>query len=75
MWGGGGMRGRGWDLRWVQEVRGLALPPALGTGCGCAGGHAHGRPWSPPPRGQSVRSQEPFSSTSLVTTSSTSHRP
>ena len=52
-------------------------------------GSTRGRAWSfpthrgrtgqaavpPPPQGQSVRSQEPFSSTSLVTTSSTSHRP
>lgn len=53
---------KGLGLCGVHEVWGLA--EVLGRGL-----------WFPPPRGQSVRSQQPVSSTSLVTTSSTSHRP
>lgn len=68
------MRGRGWGVQTVHEAgAGLILLCESQTWmCRAVLG---GRLWFPPPQDQSVRSQQPFSSTSLVTTNSTSHRP
>lgn len=69
------MRQRGQELRGVHEVRGLVLPWCSGQTRTHRDHRDRRVARFPAPQAQSVRSQQPFSSTSLVTTSSTSHRP
>lgn len=63
------------ELRGVHEVRGLVLPRRSGQTRTRRDRSDRQVARFPAPQAQSVRSQQPFSSTSLVTTSSTSHRP